>query len=60
MGRPIARRLIDAGFPLIAYNRDRTKAEELVRHGVIVAESIAALAAVATPYCPACQVMKRS
>ncbi|HEX4543420.1 MAG TPA: NAD(P)-binding domain-containing protein [Candidatus Acidoferrum sp.] len=60
MGRPIARRLIDAGFPLIAYNRDRTKAEELVRHGVIVAESIAELAAVATSYCPACQVMKRS
>jgi len=29
MGRPIAQRLLKAGFQLIAYDRHRTKAEEL-------------------------------
>ena len=44
MGRPIARRLLESGHNLIAYNRDRSKAEALVRYGAIVASSIAELA----------------
>lgn len=44
MGRPIARRLLEAGFSLTAYNRTRTKAEELVRYGGVVAENIAEVA----------------
>ncbi len=44
MGRLIARRLLESGYNLIAYNRDRTKAEALVGHGAIVAKSIAQLA----------------
>ena len=30
MGRPIARRLLESGYNLTAYNRDRSKAEALV------------------------------
>jgi 3-hydroxyisobutyrate dehydrogenase-like beta-hydroxyacid dehydrogenase len=44
MGRPIAQRLLEAGFSLTAYNKTRTKAEELVRHGGVVAENIAEVA----------------
>ena len=44
MGRLIARRLLESGYNLIAYNRDRTKAEALVGHGAIVAKSITDLA----------------
>jgi 3-hydroxyisobutyrate dehydrogenase len=40
MGRPIARRLLEAGFKLIAYDRDPNKAEELVRYGGTVAQSV--------------------
>ena len=43
MGRPIARRLLESGFKLTAFDRDRGKAEALVRYGGIVAESIAGL-----------------
>jgi 3-hydroxyisobutyrate dehydrogenase len=43
MGRPIARRLLESGFKLAAYDRGRSKAEELVRYGGIVAESVAGL-----------------
>src|SRR6202163_4680404 len=43
MGRPIARRLLEAGFKLTAYDRNRTKAEELIRYGGTVAESVAKL-----------------
>ena len=43
MGRPIALRLLESGFKLTAFDRDRSKAEELVRYGGIVAESIAGL-----------------
>jgi hypothetical protein len=32
-GRPIAQRLLDAGFQLTAYDWDRTKAEELIQYG---------------------------
>ena len=44
MGRPIARRLLESGYNLTAYNRDRSKAEALVGYGAIVANSIAELA----------------
>jgi 3-hydroxyisobutyrate dehydrogenase-like beta-hydroxyacid dehydrogenase len=37
MGRPIARRLLEAGFKLTAYDRDHSKAEELIRYGGNVA-----------------------
>jgi 3-hydroxyisobutyrate dehydrogenase-like beta-hydroxyacid dehydrogenase len=40
MGRPIARRLLEAGFKLRAYDRDPNKADELVRYGGTVAQSI--------------------
>jgi 3-hydroxyisobutyrate dehydrogenase len=43
MGRPIAQRLLEAGFRLTAYDRHRTKAEELVRYGGTVAENVAEL-----------------
>jgi 3-hydroxyisobutyrate dehydrogenase len=44
MGRPIAQRLLEAGFQLTAYDRDRSKAQELVQFGGAVAESNAQLA----------------
>ena len=43
MGRPIARRLLEAGFNLTAYDRDRGKAEELSQYGGKVADSVASL-----------------
>src|SRR5260370_35634897 len=43
MGRPIARRLLEAGFKLAAYDRDRNKAQELIRYGGAVADSLAEL-----------------
>ena len=43
MGRPIARRLLESGFKLTAYDRDRSKAEELIRYGGSVAEGVAQL-----------------
>jgi len=45
MGRPIARRLLESGFKLTAYDRDRNKAEELMRYGGTAAQSIAELSA---------------
>ena len=44
MGRPIAQRLLKAGFRLTAYDRQRTKADELIRYGGAVAVSVAELA----------------
>jgi 3-hydroxyisobutyrate dehydrogenase-like beta-hydroxyacid dehydrogenase len=44
MGRPIARRLLEAGFKLTAYDRDHNKAGELVRYGGAVAQSLSELA----------------
>jgi 3-hydroxyisobutyrate dehydrogenase-like beta-hydroxyacid dehydrogenase len=41
MGRPIARRLLESGFKLTAYDRDHKKAEELMRYGGTVAQSVA-------------------
>jgi 3-hydroxyisobutyrate dehydrogenase-like beta-hydroxyacid dehydrogenase len=43
MGRPIARRLLESGFKLTAYDRDHNKAEELIRYGGNVAQSISEL-----------------
>jgi len=43
MGRPIARRLLESGFKLTAYDRDRSKADELVRYGGSVAQSVSEL-----------------
>jgi len=43
MGRPLAQRLLESGFRLTAYDRDRSKAEELIRFGGTVAESAAEL-----------------
>src|ERR1700722_16605880 len=45
MGRPIAQRLLEAGFKLVAYDRHRSKAEELVQYGGTVAASVAELSA---------------
>jgi 3-hydroxyisobutyrate dehydrogenase-like beta-hydroxyacid dehydrogenase len=44
MGRAIARRLLQAGFSLVAYDSTRSKAEELVGHGGKVAADIAEVA----------------
>jgi len=43
MGRPIARRLLESGFKLTTYDRDRSKTKELIRYGGTVAESVAEL-----------------
>jgi 3-hydroxyisobutyrate dehydrogenase len=40
MGRPIAQRLLEAGFELTAYDRDHSKAEMLIPYGAKVAESL--------------------
>src|SRR5258707_12633638 len=45
MGRPIARRLLESGFKVTAYDRDRGKAKELVRYGASVGKSVSELAA---------------
>jgi 3-hydroxyisobutyrate dehydrogenase-like beta-hydroxyacid dehydrogenase len=43
MGHPIARRLLESGFKLTAYDRNPNKAEELIRYGGNVAQSISEL-----------------
>ena len=43
MGRPIAQRLLEAGFKVAAYDRHRAKAEELIQFGGTVAASVADL-----------------
>src|SRR5271169_264465 len=43
MGRPIARRLLEAGFKVTAYDRDPNKADELVQYGGKVAQSVSEL-----------------
>ena len=43
MGRPIAQRLLESGFRLSAYDRHRTKAEQLIPYGGTVAKSVAEL-----------------
>lgn len=44
MGSRMAKRLLDHGYQVIAYNRSREAAEALVKHGAKVAGSIAELA----------------
>src|SRR6201988_1164605 len=44
MGSRIARRLLERGYRLMAYNRSREAAEALVRYGATIADSIAILA----------------
>src|ERR1700682_6474035 len=43
MGRPIARRLLESGFKLTAYDRDHNKTEELIRYGGTAAKSVSEL-----------------
>jgi 3-hydroxyisobutyrate dehydrogenase-like beta-hydroxyacid dehydrogenase len=43
MGRPIAQRLLESGFTLSAFDRHRSKAEQLIPYGGTVAESVAEL-----------------
>jgi len=45
MGQPIARRLLESGFKLTAYDRDYSKAEELIQYGGTVAHSVSELSA---------------
>ncbi|MCY4245701.1 MAG: NAD(P)-dependent oxidoreductase [Gammaproteobacteria bacterium] len=44
MGRPMARNLLAAGYPLAVWNRSRDKAAALAEHGALVADSPAAAA----------------
>ena len=44
MGSRIARRLLDGGYQLMAYNRSRKAAEGLIKYGARVADSISMLA----------------
>src|SRR4029077_2944215 len=44
MGRPIARRLLQAGYKVMVYNRDPRKAEALVECGATLAKRISQLA----------------
>jgi len=45
MGSRMAKRLVDHGYQLVAYNRSREAAEALVKYGAKIADSIAQLAA---------------
>jgi 3-hydroxyisobutyrate dehydrogenase-like beta-hydroxyacid dehydrogenase len=50
MGRPIARRLLESGFKLTAYDRDHSKTGELIQYGGKVAQSLSELS-------PSCNVV---
>ena len=39
MGKPMARNLIKAGFPLVVHNRTRAKVDELVKEGAAAART---------------------
>src|SRR5258706_14784743 len=43
MGRPVARRLLESGFKLTAYDRNHSKSEELIQYGGKVAQSVSEL-----------------
>lgn len=45
MGKPMARNLLKAGFPLVVWNRTASRAEDLVREGAKLGASPAATAA---------------
>lgn len=47
MGTAVAERLLDAGFPLLVYNRTPAKAEPLASRGAVVSDSAAELAGAA-------------
>ena len=38
MGKPIAKNIIRAGFPLVVHNRSRGAVNELVKEGAVPAE----------------------
>ncbi len=44
MGKPMAQRLINAGYELVVYNRSKEKATELLRQGAKWAENPKAVA----------------
>ena len=44
MGKPIARNILKAGFPLVVHNRSREKVQELVQEGAREASSAAEVA----------------
>jgi 2-hydroxy-3-oxopropionate reductase len=44
MGKPMARNLLKAGYPLVVYNRSRPAIEALAAEGAIVADSPKAVA----------------
>lgn len=44
MGRPIAQRLLRSGYKVMAYNRDRRRAEALAGEGATVAKNLSQLA----------------
>src|SRR5712671_3550332 len=50
MGRPIARRLLESGFKLTAYDRNHSKPEELIQYGGKVVQSVSEL-------CSSCDVV---
>ena len=39
MGKPMAKNLLKAGFPLVVHNRSRAKVDELVKEGAAAAGS---------------------
>lgn len=43
MGQPIARRLLESGFKLTAYDRNYSNAEQLIQYGGTVAQSVSEL-----------------
>jgi 2-hydroxy-3-oxopropionate reductase len=45
MGKPMARNLMKAGFPLVVHNRSRAKVDELVKEGATAADSAREVAA---------------
>jgi len=43
MGRPVARRLLESGFKLTAYDQNHSKSEELIQYGGKVVQSVSEL-----------------
>jgi len=44
MGKPMSGRLLEAGYPLVVYNRTKEKTKELAEKGAKVADSPAEVA----------------
>lgn len=51
IGAPMARRVLDAGFPLTVWNRTASKASELVNAGAVLAPDLASVAQAADIVC---------